>query len=42
MDYLDNPERRRAAFTLEGDELMYATPGSTGAGATQLVWRRVK
>jgi hypothetical protein len=37
----DGIEQKRP-FTLKGDELVYTTPGSTGAGATQLVWRRVK
>ena len=37
----DGIEQKRP-FTLKGDELVYTTPGSTGAGPTQLVWRRVK
>jgi hypothetical protein len=35
----DGIEQRRP-FTLKGDELTYTTPGSTGAGATQIIWRR--
>ena len=31
---------RGRPFTLKGDELTYTTPGSTGAGATQIIWRR--
>ena len=36
----DGAEQRRA-FTLKGDELIYTSPGSTGAAA-QIVMRRVK
>jgi hypothetical protein len=37
-----NGIEQKRPYTLNGDELTYVTPGSTGAGVTQLVWRRVK
>ena len=36
-----NGIEQKRPFTLKGDELTYTTPGSTGAGATQLVWKRL-
>jgi hypothetical protein len=33
---------QKRPFALKGDDLTYTTPGSTSAGATQLVWKRVR
>jgi hypothetical protein len=35
-----NGIEQKRPFSLKGDELTYTTPGSTGTGATQLIWRR--
>jgi Lipocalin-like domain len=37
-----NGIEQKRPYTLNGDELTYVTPGSTGSGATQLVWKRLK
>ena len=37
-----NGIEQRRSFALKGDELTYTTPGSTDAGPTQIVWKRLQ
>jgi Lipocalin-like domain len=37
-----NGIEQKRPFTLKGDELTYTTPGTTGAGPTQIVWKRLQ
>ena len=37
-----NGIEQRRSFALKGDELTYTTPGSTGAGPTEIVWKRLQ